>query len=225
MQTVVPRDGTTRQHALGGQVEVGTTQDHRYGTDSRDAVHEALRRLEYPRVEVEEREDDEEGRQVAQEHHDREDEDPPPVCPVARLLPRVFHDILTRYIRAPDDDIDTQEFGRLDGDEAQVDPALCPIGTLPQEELRKEEPHHEERRERWQGIAIEAPRASAQQDSRADTDSEHERMLEDGIQSPDGEALIDLRAQRARYGVERDQDEHKVECPHEAVAREDAAQP
>ena len=54
-----------------------------------------------------------------------------PVCPVARLLPRVFHDILTRDIRAPDDDIDTQEFGRLDGDEAQVDPALCPIGALP----------------------------------------------------------------------------------------------
>ena len=50
-------------------------------------------------------------------------------------------------------------------------------------------------------------------------------MLEDGIQSPDGEALIDLRAQRARHGVERDQDEHEVECPHEAVAREDAAQP
>ena len=131
MQTVVPRDGTTRQHALGRQVEVGTTQDHRYGTDSRDAVHEAFRRLEYPRVEVEEREDDEEGRQVAQEHHDREDEDPSPVCPVARLLPRVFHDILTRDISAPDDDIDTQEFGGLDGDEAQVDPALCPIGALP----------------------------------------------------------------------------------------------
>ena len=50
-------------------------------------------------------------------------------------------------------------------------------------------------------------------------------MLEDGVEPTDRDTLVELGAQRARHGVERNQDEYEVECPQEAVAREDAAQP
>ena len=68
-----------------------------------------------------------------------------PIEGIGLHLAGVFFLILTRYESSPDDHVDTEEFGRLDGDEAKVDPALRPISTMPEEDLCEEEDQHHER--------------------------------------------------------------------------------